>query len=66
MNVIKGTLALTGKPVWIWADKIVSMRSNIQEGSIITTNDGQTVVLKEKPDDVIETLESMAKGLVQA
>jgi uncharacterized protein YlzI (FlbEa/FlbD family) len=61
MNVIKGTLALTGKSVWIWVDKIISMRGNIQEGTVIVTTDGQTIVLKQKPDEVIETIQALLK-----
>lgn len=65
MNVLKGTSVLNSKPVWIWADKIVSMTVNQQGGAVIRTVNGETVALTEKPDEVIGTLSNMLKGVVQ-
>jgi|KBSMisStaDraftv2_1062788.scaffolds.fasta_scaffold4345504_1 hypothetical protein len=59
MNVIKGTSALTKGTVWIWLEHIVSMNINQGGGAVIHTNDGQTIALTDKPEDVIKTVKSM-------
>lgn len=65
INAFCGKLALTGGPVWIWIDQIVSMSVNREGGAVIRTIDGQTIALKEKPDEVIATIDNMLKGIVQ-
>ena len=62
INVFKGTLALTGKPVWIWLNAITSITVNQPGGAIIHTIDGLTYALKETPDQVFELITNALKA----
>jgi len=66
MNIIKGTLALTKAPVWIWINQIVSMTVNAEGGAVITTLDGKQQALKETPDEVLKATGNLLKGVVQS
>ena len=56
-DVFKGTSALGGNQVWIFADKIVAITSNTFGGAIVHMADGHQYALREKVEDVIATME---------
>ena len=60
--LIKGTLALTGKPIWIWVNHIIAMRINQAGGAIIYTSDSQQHALRETPDQVLELISNGLKA----
>jgi hypothetical protein len=59
MNVLKATLALTGAPVWIVVNQIVSMTVNKDGGAVITTTEGKQQAIKETPKQVLETIDAL-------
>ena len=59
INVIKATLTLTKKPVWIWLDQIICMTINDEGGAVVHTSDGHAHALTDPPDEVIATIKRM-------
>ena len=61
MNILKGTLALTGGDVWIWCQHIVRITVNAEGGAVICTIDGKQTALKESPSEVLHTIDRLVR-----
>jgi uncharacterized protein YlzI (FlbEa/FlbD family) len=59
MNLIKATSALTKAPLWIWVEQIAVMTINQDGGAVLHLSNGSTYALKEKPDQVLETIKAL-------
>jgi hypothetical protein len=56
MNVITATSALSGAPLWIWVNQIVSMTTNDEGNAVISLTNGTTYAITDTPDDVISNI----------